>query len=181
MLLDEVTKPAPAGARSGGAAGTALALATCLMAPVPFAVACGPEPVTVDLVFPNSKFLTLVDRAEVLAFAAPGESSCAELSTKARAGGLDVDPEVQSGIQPLCDLDGGGVTVDIPAGDYDVLGVGRGSNDVVLVVGCTRAHVDRAGGRVRVVMANLSSEGQRRVADAPPCASVEARCRGACD
>jgi hypothetical protein len=69
----------------------------------------------------------------------------------------------------------------ITEGDYEVLGVGRGTNDVVLVVGCARAHVDRSGGRVRVVMANLSSEGQRRVASAPTCASVEARCRGACD
>jgi hypothetical protein len=164
MLLDHVTK---------------LALTICLTGPALFGMACGPEPVTVDLVFPNSKFLAIVDRAELLAFT--GEGGCAELATKARAGGLDVDPEVQSGIQALCELDNGGVTMDIPEGDYDVLGVGRGSNDVVLLVGCTRAHVDRDGGRIRVVMANLSSEGQRRVADAPACASVAARCRGDCD
>jgi hypothetical protein len=140
---------------------------------------CGPEAVTVDLVFPNGRFLTLIDRAEVLAFKAGDDTRCAELSTKARAGGLDVDPSAESGVHPVCDLDDGGLSLDLPEGDYDLLGVGRDA-DEVLVVGCAHAHIARDGGRVSVIMVNLSSEGQRRVAAAPACASVEAYCRGSC-
>jgi hypothetical protein len=142
--------------------------------------ACGPEPVTVDLVFPNARFLTLIDRAEVLAFHAGGGGKCADLSTKARAGGLDIDPRAESGIHDVCDLDGGGVSIDLPEGEYDVLGVGRDSNDEVLVVGCAHTRVARDGGRVSVVMVNLSSQGQRLIKSAPDCASVSAYCRGSC-
>ena len=145
------------------------------------AAACGPEPVTVDLTFPNARFLTLIDRAEVLAFRSGEVSQCAALSTKARAGGLDVEPDAESGVHGVCDLEGGGTSIDLPEGEYDLLGVGRDNNDVVLVVGCTHAHIDRSGGRVQVVMANLSSEGQRRVGNAKDCASVDAYCRGSCE
>jgi hypothetical protein len=165
----------------GGSQRSWKVLALGLVGPWLLAAGCGPEPVTVDLVFPNARFLTLIDRAEVLAFRGHGETRCASLSTKARAAGLDVEPSAESGIHPVCDLDGGGVSIDLPAGDYDVLGVGRDANEVVLVVGCTRVHVGSDGGRASVVMANLSSEGQRRIEAAPSCASVQAYCRGSCE
>jgi hypothetical protein len=145
-------------------------------------VACGPEPVTIDLVFPALSYLALADRAEVLAVRRSGPTRCAQLATNARANSLPSDSVARTDTVPICDLRDGGATLDLEPGNYDLLAVGRGADRVVLVVGCARAHIgDEGGEQVSVLMANLSSEGQRRIEVEPACAGVAAWCAGDCE
>jgi hypothetical protein len=153
-----------------------------LSAGVSFAAlsACSPEPVTVDLQFQGLNYFVIASTGEIRAYRRKEKTRCAELLMLARDGVLTEDSDAETGVMPLCEMRHGGAHLSLDAGDYDLIGIAHDDHDFVVVVGCEPAHVED-GGRVEILMAGLSDQGEEALAKLKtPCANLAAACSGRC-
>jgi hypothetical protein len=144
--------------------------------------ACSSESVTVDLQFQTLDYALISDQAEILAFKHSDGTRCPELSMRARTRTLSEAPKASSGSYPLCEFRDGGAGLELPPGEYDLLGVAKNRVGFVMVVGCTHAHISESANDVTIPMGILSAEARAALQEGEfTCPSLAARCSGKCD